>query len=142
MTVVQEIVPGSTNEQPVSCSMGMANRKPNIPERYRVEYPVPREEPGMRTLDPDLLVWVREAVEFSTPRKKGVIPQPRSDGSRVAWMAIDADTGVTLWAFCAKNFDVAKAEKDRLVKAVGGRPGWVYLRRKKRGFPQCFQGVI
>lgn len=132
MTVVAEIVPGSTNEQPVSVSMGMANRKPMIPEWQREEYPVPREEPGIRTLDPDLLCWVREAVEYSMPQPKRDFPHPRSDGSRVQWLAIDADTGVTLWAFCAKNFDVAKAEKDRLVKAVGGRPGWVYLRRKKR----------
>jgi hypothetical protein len=134
MSISVEIVPGHKNSQPVSTSMGMANRKPMIPEWQKEEYPVPREEPGVRTLDPQLLCWVREAVEFAArpTRPAGEIVRPQSDGSRVAWMAIDGNTGVCLWTFCARDFEAAKAEKDRLVLASGGRPGWVYLKRKKR----------
>jgi hypothetical protein len=132
MSISVEIVPGHKNSQPVSTSMGMANRKPWIPEWQKEEYPVPREEPGVRTLDPQLLCWVRELVDYSTPQQKREIVRPQSDGSRVAWMAIDGSTGVVLWAFCAKDFEAAKAEKDRLVRLAGGRPGWVYLKRKKR----------
>ena len=137
-----EITPGSRpNPTPGCVSFAISNRRPVIPATQLRDDIEPRTyaPQGPRTFDPKLNCWVADAPvcpEIELPRYRTAKPESTPHGNWYVVYEWDHRTrrlGQPVWTFRQPSMDDAIAEKTRLCREAGYKPGWCRVRELNFG---------